>query len=69
LLSSILFSAHHHFGIDSNGSGYILEPFVWGKFIFRTLAGVYLALIFSWRGYGIVAGTHAAYNIILKTLW
>jgi len=69
LLSSILFSAHHHFGIDFNGSGYILEPFAWGKFIFRALSGVYLALIFSWRGYGIVVGVHAAYNIILKTLW
>ena len=69
VLSSILFSAHHHFGVDFNGAGYTLEPFAWGKFIFRTFCGIYLALIFSWRGYGIVVGTHAAYNIILKTLW
>jgi membrane protease YdiL (CAAX protease family) len=69
ILSSLLFSAHHYFGFDPNGIGNIYEPFVWGTFIFRTLAGIYLALIFSWRGYGIAVGAHAAYDIILKTLW
>lgn len=68
VVSSALFAAHHHIGIDAGGS-VLLEPFEWGRFIFRSLAGVYLALIFSWRGYGIVAGAHAAYDIILKILW
>jgi hypothetical protein len=67
-ISSLLFSAHHYFGFDAGRFGNIYEPFVWGTFIFRMLAGIYLALIFSWRGYGIAVGVHAAFNIIL-TLW
>jgi len=68
-ISSLLFSAHHYFGFDASGIGNIYEKFEWGTFIFRTLAGIYLALIFSWRGYGLAVGTHAAYDIILKTIW
>ncbi|GAG32728.1 unnamed protein product, partial [marine sediment metagenome] len=64
-VSAALFAAHHYVGIDSLN----LEPFSLDGFIFRTLAGIYFALIFSCRGYGVTAGTHAAYNVILITLW
>jgi hypothetical protein len=33
------------------------------RFLFRTIAGVYLAIIFWYRGYGSAAGCHAAYNV------
>ena len=54
LTSAIAFSAYHYFGS---------EPFEWRSFIFRTLAGVYFGAIFLWRGLGVTAGAHAAYDI------
>ncbi len=58
ILSSLLFSAHHHPPIGT-------EPFGLVPFSFRALAGVYLATVFWFRGYGAAAGTHAAYNTII----
>lgn len=60
LLSAIVFAAHHHqpFG---------MEPFDPTRFVFRTLAGMYLAIVFWYRGYGPAAGCHAAYNVLLIT--
>ena len=58
VLSSVLFSDHHHPPIGT-------EPFELIPFAFRALAGIYLALIFWFRGYGAAAGTHAAYNTII----
>lgn len=58
VLSSLLFSAHHHQPIGS-------EPFRILPFTFRALAGVYLAVVFWFRGYGTAAGTHAAYNTVI----
>lgn len=45
------------------------EPFAWGPFILRTLAGGYLALLFLSRGLGICTGAHAAYNVITLLRW
>jgi hypothetical protein len=59
--SAILFSLHHHQPLGS-------EPFALGPFAFRTVAGVYLGVLFLCRGYGITAGCHAFYNIIVVTL-
>ncbi len=62
-IAAVLFSAHHHiFFVD--GSVEFGEPFTLIKFLFRTLAGVYFAVIFAFRGFSITAGTHAFYNII-----
>ena len=61
LLSSIAFAAHHHAPIGT-------EPFAGIPFIFRTIAGTYLAIIFWYRGYGSAAGCHAAYNVALALL-
>jgi CAAX prenyl protease-like protein len=41
------------------------NPFSFGKFAFYTLAGVYFALIYVMRGFGIVAGTHALYDMLV----
>jgi len=69
-ISAALFGAHHYLGFKA---GELIslpgETFTIVSFIFRTAAGVYFAIIFHYRGYGIAAGTHAAYNIILRTIW
>ncbi len=63
LVSAAMFSAHHHV-IFLNGQLSNNDAFDWTKFIFRTLAGVYFAVVFAIRGFGITAGTHAFYDII-----
>ena len=63
LVSAALFGAHHHIdfltGRPNQG-----DLFDWPKFAFRTMAGVYFAVLFAVRGFGITAGTHAFYDII-----
>lgn len=51
---AILFSLYHYLGD---------EQFAVGSFLFRTVAGVYFGIIFLCRGFGITAGSHAAYDI------
>ena len=63
LLSAALFSLHHHI-IFLNGSIGQTSPFNWMAFTFRTFAGIYFAVLFAVRGFGITAGTHAFYDII-----
>lgn len=61
ILSSLVFAALHHrpFG---------REPFEMIPFLFRAMAGLYLAAIFWYRGYGPAAGCHAAHNVALVVL-
>lgn len=47
--------ASYHFAADN--------PFTWVKFTFYSAAGVYLAVLYVLRGFGIVAATHAFYDI------
>ena len=57
--SAILFSLAHHIGpYGQNYSNYL--------FLFRVLAGLYFALLFEMRGFGIVVGTHACYNVMVS---
>jgi len=68
-LSALLFAAHHYVGIENGHFRAISsEQFTAPSFIFRTMAGVYFALLFRYRGFGIIAGTHAAYDMINFTL-
>ena len=67
LISAILFSAHHHF-FFANGRFFRGDPFTMGKFVFRAMAGVYFAVLYAVRGFGITAGTHAFYNILAAVL-
>jgi len=67
LISAALFSAHHHI-FFVNGSFGVGEVFTVARFMFRTLAGVYFAILFAIRGFGITAGTHAFYNIIAAVI-
>ncbi len=61
VLSSLIFAAHHHRPIG-------MEPFDATRFCFRAIAGLYLAMVFWYRGYGLSAGCHAAYNSALALL-
>jgi hypothetical protein len=58
-LSSVLFAGYHYLGN---------EPFVWQTFVFRTAAGLYFGAIFVFRGFGITAGSHSAYDILIVIL-
>jgi len=57
--SAALFAHYHYWGG--------MEVFAWRTFVFRTLAGIYFSLLFFWRGFGIAAGGHAAYDLIAVT--
>ena len=55
LVSSILFTVYHPIR-DTTGA------LQWGHVIFLMLAGIWFGVVFQLRGFGVVAGTHAAYD-------
>ena len=57
LASGVLFSLYHYLSPD--------EHFRLRTFVFRTLAGGFFGLLFVLRGFGITAGSHAAYDLIV----
>lgn len=59
--SSVLFSAAHYVGP-------LGDTFQIYSFTFRFLAGMFFAVLFSVRGFGIAAGTHAIYDILVGIL-
>lgn len=63
IISATLFSVHHHI-VFLNGQFGQMSPFSLPEFIFRTLAGIYFAILFAVRGFGVTAGTHAFYDIM-----
>jgi hypothetical protein len=67
LISAVLFSLHHHY-VFIHGHFARSEIFALAPFIFRTIAGIYFAIIFVVRGYGVVAGTHIFYDVIATIL-
>jgi membrane protease YdiL (CAAX protease family) len=58
--SAMLFAGHHYLYPD--------EHFKWQVFAFRSLAGVYFGTLFLIRGFGITAGSHAAYDMVLAII-
>jgi len=57
--SALLFSAAHHIGpYGQTYSNYL--------FLFRLIAGLYFALLFQTRGFGIAVGAHACYNLMVS---
>ena len=59
--SSLLFSAAHYVGP-------LGDAFDLYSFTFRTLAGMFFAILFVVRGFGIAAGTHAVYDVLVGLL-
>ncbi len=57
LLTSFMFSAAHYVGNRET-----LDAF---SFLFRFLAGVFFSILFLCRGFGIAAGAHAGYDILV----
>jgi membrane protease YdiL (CAAX protease family) len=55
--SAVLFAGAHHLGPH----GEVFEGYV---FLFRSLAGIYFALLFQCRGFGVAAGAHACYDVL-----
>ena len=60
LVTSLLFSMAHYALFTSAG-----ESFAWFSFSFRLIAGIFFAVLFTLRGFGIAAGTHALYDIFV----
>jgi hypothetical protein len=60
VVSALAFSAYHYLSP--------LEHFQWKTCVFRTAAGAYFGIIFLLRGFGITAGCHASYDIIILFL-
>ena len=56
--TSLVFAAAHHVGQHG-------EPLDWFIFLFRFLAGLFFCVLFVKRGFGIAAGTHAGYDILV----
>ncbi len=56
--SAVLFAAAHHIGPQG-------EPLDTYRFIYRTTAGAYFALLFWFRGFGVAVGTHALYDVLV----
>ncbi|MHC4624803.1 MAG: CPBP family intramembrane glutamic endopeptidase, partial [Planctomycetota bacterium] len=67
LVSAAMFSAYHHVDFFS-GQLYQRDPFSWTEFGFRTIAGVYFAVLFAVRGFAVTAGTHAFYDVIATVI-
>lgn len=59
LANSLIFAVAHYVGGN--------EAFAWLDFVFvfRFLAGVFFSVLFVFRGFGIAAGSHAAYDILV----
>ena len=43
-------------------------PFPLGRMAFYAIAGLYLALVYVLRGFGIAAGAHAAYDVFATAM-
>jgi hypothetical protein len=56
--SAALFSAAHHVG----PFGEAFDSYV---FLFRMLAGMYFAAVYRLRGFGVAAGAHALYDVVV----
>jgi hypothetical protein len=59
--TSLLFSAAHYVGPAADQ----LTIF---SFVFRATAGVFFAVLFVFRGFGITVGSHAAYDLLVGIL-
>jgi hypothetical protein len=68
-LTSVVFSAaHYRFEMDLFGWHLALrhgDPFGWYSFLFRCSAGALFGAVFVQRGFGIAAGSHAVYDLMV----
>ncbi len=57
--SATLFATAHHIGPQG-------QPYSNFLFVFRLVAGLYFALLYQARGFGIAVGAHACYNVMVS---
>lgn len=65
--TSVLFAAAHYVGPYGDPVEWTTYTF-WFSLVFRFSAGVFFSIVFLCRGFGIAAGAHAAYDILVKLL-
>lgn len=58
LMTAALFAGAHTLDDPSR--------FSWLSFLYRTAAGAYLGFVFAYRGFGIVAGVHMVFDLVIK---
>ncbi len=63
VITSVLFSAAHYQLFTQ--AGYLFD---WYSFLFRFTAGSFFAIVFVSRGFGIAAGAHAFYDILVELM-
>ena len=61
LVTSLAFAGAHHLGPCG-------EELLWTALAFRTLAGGLFAAVYLYRGFGIAAGMHVAYDILVAVV-
>lgn len=61
VVSSLVFSLAHHIGPAG-------EAFKFAAFVYRSLAGVFFALVYQVRGFAVAAWTHALYDVYVLSL-
>ncbi|WP_425614690.1 CPBP family glutamic-type intramembrane protease [Anatilimnocola sp. NA78] len=69
LLTSLVFAAVHY-RFEWSLFGWTIGPqhgdsFAWFSFLFRVAAGLFFGWLFVLRGFGIVVGAHAMYDILV----
>ncbi len=64
LATSLFFALAHYLGPHAEALDWQSHWF-WFTFVFRFLAGMFFSLLFVLRGFGIAAGAHAGYDILV----
>jgi membrane protease YdiL (CAAX protease family) len=64
IVTSLLFAAAHYVGSHHDPIEWRRFNF-WFGFVSRTLAGAFFSVLFVCRGFGIAAGVHAGYDILI----
>jgi hypothetical protein len=67
LATSLVFAAAHYVGPYGEPVQWAARAF-WFGFVFRCLAGIFFSILFVCRGFGVTAGAHAGYDILVKLL-
>ena len=62
LVAALLFAAYHPLRDAAGG----VE---WWRFGFLAAGGLWFGVLYHWRGFGVAAGAHAAYDITALLLW
>lgn len=64
VVTSLFFAAAHYIGPHAEPVE-LASQWFWFTFLFRSLAGLFFSALFIARGFGIAAGTHACYDILV----